>query len=759
MSVRPLRDEWLLPTLESILAPEAFAQLRSAAQESYWESAVRRGMVSDDEILTALSTRFRMKIANLATVSQQARALVPEQLARKYRIVPLAISDSVLDIATADPHDLDCERTLAFATGREVRMSLATPTRIAERIDELYRPENVVDKILDSVASRYDVQAVDEAAEAAEMDVGVDRAGERPVIRLVDHVVAEGIASRASDIHLEPEEGGVAVRYRIDGVLREVMNLPRAVGLPLVSRIKIMSGLDIADRLRPQDGRARVVVNGTRIDLRVSTLPTSQGEKVVIRILDNRGTVLSLDHMGLNTDEVERIKQLLGAREGIILVTGPTGSGKTTTLYSMLRHLQTRGGNIVTVEDPVEYKMQGMVQVQVHEKAGLTFAAALRSILRQDPDVILVGEVRDRETAQIAVQSSLTGHLVLSTLHTIDAASSVTRLVDIGIESYKIAASLKGIVAQRLLRKLCKACRHLWMDSVPERIQKWIPSGTTLYRATGCSDCAQTGYRGRFAVTEVLIVTPEVGRRIAAGEPADRIADAAREAAMKSLWESGLAHVRQGETSLDELLRVLEVPVEDAPSRAGASTQAPQSPAADPRSVTTPVSSGYGGPRPRTRSSPIPSLPAEALQLREDLIESGAEGLDGEKLKVLLVEDEPQLRRLLREMLERDGFAVAEAEDGVRALDEVDRWAPDVVVLDLDLPRLDGYGVLTHLRARRATAQLPVLVLTANGDEDSEVRVFEYGANDFLSKPLRSRVLSARLRSLLKQARTGPVES
>ena len=757
MAVRPLRDEWLLPTLESILTPEAFAQLRSAAQESYWESAVRRGMVTDDEILTALAARFRMRIANLAMVSQQARELVPEQLARKYRVVPLAISDSILDIATADPHDLDCERTLAFATGRTVRMSLAAPARIVERIDELYRPENVVDKILDSVASKYDVQ-IDEAVDDADQDVGADRAGERPVIRLVDHIVAEGIQSRGSDIHLEPEEGGIAVRYRIDGVLRESMNLPRAIGLPLVSRIKIMSGMDIADRLRPQDGRARVVVNGNRVDLRVSTLPTSQGEKVVIRILDNRGTVLSLEAMGLNPDEAERIKMLLGAREGIILVTGPTGSGKTTTLYSMLRHLQVRGGNIVTVEDPVEYKMQGMVQVQVNEKAGLTFAAALRSILRQDPDVILVGEIRDRETAQIAIQSSLTGHLVLSTLHTIDAPSSVTRLVDIGIESYKLAAALKGIVAQRLLRKLCKSCRQLWMEPIPDRIQKWISSGTTLYRAVGCPDCSMTGYRGRFAVTEVLVVTPEVARRVAANEPADRIADAAREGGMKSLWEGGIAHVRSGETSLDELLRVLEVPVEDAPKRNSGSVPAqrssPPSGHAAPPAVHEPA-------RPSERVTIIPHLPAEALELRDELEldGDGKGGVGGEKLRVLLVEDEPQLRRLLREMLERDGFAVGEAEDGVKALDEVDRWAPDIVVLDLDLPRLDGYGVLTHLRARRATEQLPVLVLTAKGDEDSEVRVFEFGANDYLSKPLRSRVLSARIRSLLKKARNGGVET
>src|SRR5215208_1505434 len=406
-SVRQFRDEWLLPTLEALLPRETVEQLKSYAQDSYWESAVRRGLITDDELLTALSSRFRMKIANLAVATQQAREAVTEQLARKYRILPLTITDSVIDIATADPHDLDAERTIAVATGRTVRLSLASPVRIAQRIEELYRPENAVEKILEGVTDNYDIQSLQDSHEDEELDLSANRAAERPIIQLVDVI-----------LHLEPEENGFAVRFRIDGVLREWERspLPRNVGLPLVSRIKIMSGLDIADRLRPQDGRARVQVNGVRVDLRVSTLPASQGEKVVIRILDSRATVLSLEALGLTPHESERLQELLRMREGIILVTGPTGSGKTTTLYSALRQIQNRGVNIVTVEDPVEYRLQGIVQVQVNEKAGLTFASALRSILRQDPDVVLIGEVRDRETAQIAVQASLTGHMVFSTL-------------------------------------------------------------------------------------------------------------------------------------------------------------------------------------------------------------------------------------------------------------------------------------------------------------------------------------------------------
>ena len=759
-SARPARDEWLLTTLESLVTPEQLGQLKALREDSVWEAATRRGFTSDDLILTALSSRFRMKIANVSVVSQQARELVPEQLVRKYRVLPLQISDSILDIATSDPHDLDCERTLAFALGRTVRMSLGSPTKIAERLDEVYRPENLFEKILENVAGNYDIESISDSVDEADLDLGAGRATERPVIQLVDRIVAEGIQSRASDIHLEPEEAGVAVRYRIDGVLRQVMILPKAAGIPLVSRVKIMAQLDIADRLRPQDGRARVAVSGNRVDLRVSTLPASQGEKVVIRILDQRATVLSLDGLGLNPDELERIQQLLQSREGIILVTGPTGSGKTTTLYSMLRTIQARGVNIVTVEDPVEYRLQGIVQVQINEKAGLTFPSALRSILRQDPDVILVGEVRDKETAMIAVQASLTGHMVLTTLHTIDASSSVTRLMDIGVESYKIAASIKGVVAQRLLRRLCPHCRELVVGDVPERLRKWFPEGTTMYRPVGCGECSTTGYRGRLAITEVLISSPEVERRIAANESAERLADAAREAGMRGLWESGIQHVRAGLTSIDEVLRVLEIPGDAQRSstnvRASTMTEAAteedgsHAPAAPRGSMVAPLpteilSSLPKGYIPTLHATPPASFAGPSFQL----VDEENVNANGQSKKVLLVEDEDSLRRVVKDLLEREGFTVFEAADGVKALDEIDRQAPDIVVLDLNLPRLDGYGVLSHLRARPATANLPVIVLTAKGDEDSEVRVFEYGASDYLTKPFRPRALSARLHSLL----------
>ena len=740
-------DEWLAGSLERVLTPETLANARAKAgtARTLWEALVATKAATDDQIVKALSDRFRLKVANVSELDPQVVQGVPEQLARRYRVLPMRMSDSFLEVATANPFDIDAEKALAFATAREIRLLLLPPSRIAEKLDEIYRPEKALDKLLEGMEGSAELVQLAEAPAPEEISGSVEEASQRPVVRLVDLIISEGILSRASDIHIEPEEGGVAVRYRIDGVLRQVMKIPRNAGLPLISRIKIISSLDIADRLRPQDGRARVSVNGQPVDLRVSTLPAALGEKVVIRILDARATVKTLESLGLEPGDHTALLALLENHEGIILVTGPTGSGKTTTLYSCINHIKSEGVNIVTVEDPVEYRMQGIVQVQVQEKAGLTFAAALRSILRQDPDVVLVGEVRDKETAQIAVQASLTGHLVLSTLHTNDAPNAVTRLVDIGVEAYKIAAALRGVVAQRLMRKLCPTCKEVWMEAPAERLVKWVPKGTPLYRAGGCPDCAMTGYRGRFSIMEVLTVTPDVERSIAAAEPPHRIAAAARRGGMKSLWDSGLAHVLRGESTLDELTRVVDVPADQQ--------AAPIEPAAAVRGAhgTAPPAAGV-----RT-GAPAPAV-AESLSAHFELLEEPVTprrtGTHGEiALKVLLVDDEDSLRRVLKDLLEREGYVVSEARDGVQALDQVDRVGPDIVVLDLNLPGLDGYGVLSHLRSRPATASIPVIVLTAKGDEDNEVRVFELGADDFLAKPFRARALSARLEAVLGRRR------
>ena len=549
-------DRWLLPLLSELLPKAALESVTSEAGESYWRTVVEKELLSDEQLLEALASRTRFRLATDLVVSAQARDRVPERLARRFGVLPLAISDSLLDVATSNPYDLDCEQLLAFATGRRVRMSLAAPDRILERIEEVYAPVDRVSKLLDRTANAA-LQPVIEKVDDTDVDLS-EKEAERPVIKLVDHIVAEGIAMGASDIHLESGETGIAVRYRIDGMLKEVMTLPKAVGIPLVSRIKIMSQMDIADRLRPQGGRARVAIDGARVDLRVSTLPASHGEKVVIRILDSRAALRSVESLGLDPVDGPRMQKLLEVREGLILVTGPTGSGKTTTLYAALRLLQHRGVNIITVEDPVEYRIPGIVQVQIHEKAGLTFASALRSVLRQDPDVVLIGEIRDRETAAIAIQASLTGHLVFATLHTNDACSSIVRLTDLGVDPVKLAGALKGVVAQRLIRRLCPTCKLVANAGVPRRLVGAIPESSMIHISMGCKDCSMTGYSGRVAVTEVLVMTPEIERSIAAADPPERLLAAARASGTRSLWGCGCAQLLAGNTSAQELVRVIE---------------------------------------------------------------------------------------------------------------------------------------------------------------------------------------------------------
>ncbi|HSM16523.1 MAG TPA: type II/IV secretion system protein [Gemmatimonadales bacterium] len=752
----PFSDEWLVPTVEPLISSEDMEALREIAESadsgtiSLWEAMVNRKLVTDDTILETISARFRLPVADLDSLEIRARDAVPEQVARRHQVIPLRLTDSVLEAATTNPFDIDAEKMLAFATGREVRMFVASPSKIRDKLDELYKPESVVSKLLGGFG---DTEVTQITEEDEELGATLDEASQRPIIRLVDMMLADGIASRASDIHVEPAEGGVVVRYRIDGVLRQVMTIPRTAGLPLISRIKIMSGLDIADRLRPQDGRARVSINNDKIDLRISTLPASLGEKVVIRILDTRSTILTLPSLGMFDDERQLVERLLENKEGVILVTGPTGSGKTTTLYSALRVIQGEGVNIVTVEDPVEYRLgKNIVQVQVNVKAGLTFATALRSILRQDPDVVLVGEIRDQETAQIAVQASLTGHLVLSTLHTNDAPTSVTRLIDMGMEPYMLGSALCGIIAQRLMRRLCQICRQpvtdLQSDPIHAKMVEFIPEVGTLYRAVGCPDCAMTGYRGRFCICEILPVTPEIERLVAAGSPAGVIAKTARKNGMLSLWDSGLRHVLAGETSVEELLRVTDPPMEDSASEPSITRSAAPAPPAPPSQVVSP---------PLVTAAPAPSgfEVSEAFELIDEEVDPAAagDGTGAKGITVLLVDDEDQLRRVMKDLLEREGYTIAEAADGVEALDQADRHAPDVIVLDLNLPTLDGYSVLSQLRSRPATREVPIIVLTAKGDEDNEVRVFELGADDFLTKPFRARALSARLEAAVARRR------
>ena len=552
-------DLWLAQALADagLLSETQREELEQIDSETVWARAVQRGFATDDVIVQTLATRFKVPAADLSRFDSRSSALLPEALARKHRVLPIAADGRTITLATSDPRDMGLEDTLRFVTGRRVSLEIAAPDAIDQRIDEAYRPERAINRLLQGL-STSNVETMDEVSVAAAAAVR-DPALEAPMTKLVDAMISDGVREGASDIHAEPLQDAVSVRYRIDGVLREVMRLPGSAGPALVRRIKILSRLDVTDPLHPHDGRAAVKVDGKQVDLRVATAPVARrGEKVVVRILDRRNLRANIPDLHLNPGEESLFRSLIGHREGMILVTGPTGSGKTTTLYAVVNELKTGKVNIVTVEDPVEYDIPGISQLQVNEAQGFTFSTALRSVLRQDPDIVLVGEIRDAETVTIAIQAGLSGHLVLSTLHTNDAPSAVVRLRDLGADSFKVASVLKGVVAQRLVRRVCPECSQpVPVESLPREAQPPVGRTATPRRTVGCKACSGTGFRGRLSVQEILPVNEAVAQLIEAGALPDALLAAARPLGMRTLWESALERVWQGQTSLEEAVCVL----------------------------------------------------------------------------------------------------------------------------------------------------------------------------------------------------------
>ncbi|MBV9410072.1 MAG: Flp pilus assembly complex ATPase component TadA, partial [Acidimicrobiia bacterium] len=474
------------------------------SRKSLGRVLIDAGIVSEGDLVSTLAARIGLEFIDLLDYSIDASAvgLISDSLARRFQAVPIAWEDDRLVVAMADPSNVVAIDDIRTITGAEVRTVVATRGAILEVIDKYQRMEG----------NAEDVSAL--AASEADPDDDLSRVKEvtedAPIVKLVNLLISQAVADRASDIHIEPTETDVRVRYRIDGVLHEVMRSPKNIQSGLISRLKIMSDLNIAERRVPQDGRMSGVIGGKAVDLRVATLPTVYGEKVVMRILDKSTALLDLRDLGFHGNALERYESAYRKPYGTILVTGPTGSGKSTTLYATLNAVNDTAKNIITVEDPVEYRLAGINQVQVNTKAGLTFAVALRTILRSDPDIVLLGEVRDRETATIAIEAALTGHLVLSTLHTNDASSSPTRLVEMGVEPFLVGSALDCIVAQRLARRLCPKCKESYVPEVAElETLGWDEDAAdelpTLYRAVGCPACGRTGFHGRFAIHEVLL--------------------------------------------------------------------------------------------------------------------------------------------------------------------------------------------------------------------------------------------------------------
>jgi len=542
------------------LQPSALERARRVSSETgeRLDAALTKlGLVSDKDLARAIARTAGLELARDADFPQDplfAGALSPRFL-RQARVAPLIDDAERAIVAMADPLDRFALDALRLATGRPVEVRIATPAQIDAALDRLYGNASTVDALAGG----------DAAAAAGQADADVERlrdqASEAPVIRLVNLLIERAVEQGASDIHLEPYEGRLRMRYRIDGTLRDVEAPPSRLALAVISRVKIMARLNIAERRLPQDGRIRLATRGREIDLRVSTTPAVHGESLVLRILDREGISLDFADLGFAEDAAATYLRLLENPHGIMLLTGPTGSGKTTTLYDSLLRLNTEERKILTVEDPVEYQLEGIVQVQVKPEIDLTFASALRSFLRQDPDVMMVGEIRDLETAQIAVQAALTGHLVLSTLHTNEAAGAVTRLLEMGVPDYLLTSTLNGVAAQRLVRRLCPDCREAYAPDTELirrlRIDELLPDGApaTLYRARGCAACAGTGYRGRLGIIEVLAMTDEIRRLVLGESDARAVEQAARMQGMRTLYENALARAAAGATSVEEVLR------------------------------------------------------------------------------------------------------------------------------------------------------------------------------------------------------------
>ena len=722
------RDEWLAKALidHQILDDNLYQELlfRFSEEEYFIDVLTENDYLSMSEIALFIKDVLQIATINLDQVDIESDIieLVPEELCHRFELMPFSMSSgNVINIATSNPSDLDCEKVLENTTGKYVKIYFAFKDQIQRKISEYYSP----DKYIDSIVDRANIQK--------KIKIGTDKTSDQDassVVKLLNLVLGDAIDKDASDIHIEPKDKSVQVRFRIDGVLRNILEVPKTTHQSLISRIKIISNLDIAETRKPQDGKSKISADNRDVDLRISILPTNFGEKAVIRILDKRKANVSFPALGIRGKNLELLEECFEFKQGIVLVTGPTGSGKTTTLYAALNRIRSTTNNILTIEDPIEYMIEGINQVQVNEKAGVTFATALRSFLRQDPDVMLVGEIRDKETADIAVQAALTGHLVLSTVHTNDTFSTVTRLMDMGVNSAKVSDSVQAIIAQRLVRRLCTECRT--NRELKEKEKKLVPLlqklgyPTRFYQSKGCASCGFTGYKGRIGIYEILILDNQIKDSIANGSSISQIRSVARKKGFRSLYEDALSLITDGTTDYDEVFRVIN----------------PDNESKELSKVDLVEQDHTSDPKQGEQLDQTPNQISQQFGDHIDILEIPK--------KILMVEDAREMRILVKKLIEKKTkWEFYEAEDGKKALEIINKVKPDVIVLDAMMPNMDGFEFLKHLRNDLATATIPVIMLTAIKEVDTEVKGLELGADDFLNKPFNAKILFARIKRLL----------
>ena len=692
---------------------EALDRQKQTKRRHLGKILIEMGLAEEEDICRALATQLNLPFVALSEleIPQEAVELLARKQAESKLILAVGKQERRLRLAMANPLDYGTIDDVKFRTGLEVTVVVASETDIRKAIEKHYNKDEIDFDLLSRVMPSAEVEVLpDEREPDTEYNVDelIRQSEIAPIVRLANAILADAIKLNASDIHIEPQEREVLVRYRVDGMMKNIFKVNLPVLAPLVSRIKIIGDMDIAVKRRPQDGRTKLKVANKHYDLRISTLPTIFGEKVVIRILDQARAFISLADLGFQGAELEVLTSVLSRPQGIVLVTGPTGSGKSSTLYGALNHLRSEVINIVTVEDPVEYQLPGINQVQVNERAGITFAAGLRSILRQDPNVVMVGEIRDAETAKIAFQAANTGHLVLSTLHTNDAPSAVTRLIDLGIDPFVIASSLLCVLAQRLVRRNCPHCL------VPDAVQESVLARLDLSRdqargvrkGQGCEACQFTGYSGRAGIFEMLTINDDLRKLIVRGASDTEIAAEARRLGIRDLHADGLFKLCQGLTSVEELMRTAPPPERDA---------------------------RFAGTAKRAASPP------EAVK-----VETARK-----QPRVLAVDDDPFIRTMLEKVLSEANYEVILATDGEEALAKVFRDLPDLIISDVVMPKLDGLELVKKLKGHLQTSIIPVILLTSKDEVASEVEGLEAGADDYIPKPIVTNRLLARINRIM----------
>ena len=533
---------------------EYVLEVQKTTDKKIGEIFVEEGIISEDEVIEMLEFQFGIPHIDLNKhlIDSEIPRLISEKMARRYTLIPVKKDGKRLIVAMSDPLNIFAVDDIKIATGLEVVPVIATNQGILDAIDQYYETESV-EKALAEFKQNYQVENSNDIDEESTSEIS-----NAPVVKLVNSIIRQAVKMKASDIHIEPFENIIRVRFRIDGDLQEIMTPAKSTHSAIVTRIKIISKMDIAEKRVPQDGRVEMSIDGKKIDLRMSVLPTVHGEKIIMRLLDRNNFLFTKKQLGFTDEDLVVFDKIISSPNGIVLVTGPTGSGKTTTLYAVLRELNQVSKNVITVEDPVEYQMDAINQVQVNVKAGLTFANGLRSILRQDPDIIMIGEIRDNETAQIAVRAAITGHLVLSTLHTNDTAASVTRLVNMGVEPYLVSSSVVGITAQRLVKRICENCKAGHAADILEKkaLKADESEEITIYKGNGCNACNNTGYKGRIAIHEILPITKEIRLLIDGGAGIDSIREEATKQNVVLLGDNCIQLVKEGVTTIEELLRV-----------------------------------------------------------------------------------------------------------------------------------------------------------------------------------------------------------